>query len=130
MEVYSLIGYENKILEQEDFDDYPKDAGETGAGKTITALYEIVPKQGAYSDVISFSTIDFRYKEPYSETGHELGPSIIDTGRTFDQASENMRFAASLAGLAMQLQDSHKGNLNLVDIKKRATEASTFDPID
>lgn len=128
---YRLIGYENRLLNQEDFEDDQKDAGEIGSGQTITALYEIVPNaaSGAALRQIPTFTIDFRYKNPNRDTGQPLQLEIVDEGSSFENASENLRFAASTAGLAMLLIDSeHKGALQYEQVIHWAQQASQYDP--
>ena len=128
---YRLIGYENRLLNQEDFEDDQKDAGEIGSGQTITALYEIVPNaaSGATLRQIPMFTIDFRYKNPDENEGQPLQLEIFDEGSSFEDASENMRFAASTTGLAMLLIDSkHKGALQYEQVIHWAQQASQYDP--
>lgn len=129
VEAYRLIGYENRLLEEEDFEDDTKDAGEIGADQSITALYEIVPKEAANVEVIPTFSIDFRYKEPAADNSKVLNLNVMDYERSFQQASEDMRFAASLAGLGMHLRGSQfKGNLSLDAIRQWVATASSFDP--
>lgn len=111
VESYRLIGYENRLLETEDFEDDTKDAGEIGADQNITALYEIVPKDNPnYRSVPTF-TIDFRYKEPDADVSIPLTLSIFDNGNSFSEASNFMRFTASVASFGMLLRDSdYKGS--------------------
>jgi len=108
---YRLIGYENRLLETEDFEDDSKDAGELGANQSVTALYEIVPFDNPdFRDVPTF-TIDFRYKEPNADVSVPLELQIFDEGYAFEEASSFMRWTASVAAFAMLLRDSeYKGN--------------------
>ncbi|MEM1359796.1 MAG: von Willebrand factor type A domain-containing protein, partial [Bacteroidota bacterium] len=64
VKAYRLLGYENRVLSNEDFTDDDKDAGEIGAGQNITALYEVIPVEGAIPRGVPCFTIDFRYKLP------------------------------------------------------------------
>ena len=129
---YRLIGYENRLLEQEDFEDDTKDAGEIGSGQAITALYEVVPnaaKSGIALRQIPTFTIDFRYKEPHEDQGQPLQLEIYDQGAAFDNASENLRFAASVTGLAMLLMDSqYQGDLTYAHVSQWAEQARQYDP--
>lgn len=129
VEEYRLIGYENRVLQKDDFANDKKDAGEIGAGQTITALYEIKPKQNANFKTIPSFHINFRYKKPDESVSNALTLAIYDEGRTFEQASENMRFASSLAALGLYLRSSdYKGNVSLNQIKIWAAGAIAFDP--
>jgi Ca-activated chloride channel family protein len=123
---YRLLGYENRLLQQEDFKDDRKDAGELGSGHSVTALYEVVPV-GARAvtladDSLTYQetslrpgarhssellTVRLRYKDPKGSTSRLLEVPVNDrTG----SASEDMRFASAVAEFAMLLRDSeHKG---------------------
>ena len=106
VEAYRLIGYENRLLEEEDFEDDSKDAGEIGANQNITALYEIIPKENLnFRDVPTF-TIDFRYKQSDAEESIPLELQIFDEGLSFEQASDFTKFTAGVAAFSMLLRDS------------------------
>lgn len=113
VEAYRLIGYENRLLNQEDFEDDNKDAGEIGANQNITALYEIIPKSNPnYKTVPTFS-IDFRYKNPDSETSIPLDLEVFDEGIPFVESTDFMRFTSSVASFSMIITDSqYKGSSN------------------
>lgn len=146
---YRLIGYENRMLAAQDFNDDKKDAGEIGAGHTVTALYEVIPA-GAQSDVTpppvdesryqrqpkptkearsgEMLTLKIRYKEPDGDTSTKLTFLIKDEGKRFGQASHDFRFAASVASFGMLLRDSqHKGNATYAGVLEIATEAASCD---
>lgn len=130
VEEYRLIGYENRALKNEDFTDDKKDAGDIAAGQTVTAIYEIKPKR---LDVLDKTNpafgIQFRYKKTDENNSTALEMDIFDTGNHFNQASEDMRFAASLAALGMYLRNSaYKGQATLPQIKEWANNARSFDP--
>ncbi|MBE7507149.1 MAG: VWA domain-containing protein [Planctomycetia bacterium] len=130
---YRLIGYENRMLAAQDFNDDKKDAGEIGAGHTVTALYEIVPTTATLAGVDTLKyqtlaaeelrpsdtpasketlTVKLRYKQPTGQTSQLLEVPLTDNGQTFDAASPDLRFAASVAGFGMLLRSSpHKGDL-------------------
>lgn len=113
VEAYRLIGYENRLLNQEDFDDDTKDAGEIGANQNITALYEIIPKDQPILRNKPTFTIDFRYKEPDSDISIPLALEIYDEGHSFDESSDFMKFTSSVASFAMLLTNSdYKGTSN------------------
>ena len=126
---YRLIGYENRLLETEDFEDDEKDAGEIGSGQAITALYEIVPAQGGGSLQAPSFTIDFRYKYPDEDNSIPVSLDITDEGLSFGQASENMRFAAAVASFGLLLRDSeYKGNTSFEKVRSWANNAMSYDP--
>lgn len=128
---YRLVGYENRLLNEEDFDNDKKDAGELGAGHTVTALYEIVPaKAGDYqgrrlqyqqSDVLpdagdnhELATIKFRYKKPDSDKSILMVKTIPHQVIPLAQTSDNFRFSAAVAGFGMLLRDSeYKGSMEI-----------------
>jgi Ca-activated chloride channel family protein len=126
---YRLLGYENRMLRTEDFHDDTKDAGEIGAGHTVTALYELVPAgkemdlppvdaskyqqpgelaPAATSDELF--TIKLRYKHPQADTSELLSFPVSDDGKPLAEASSDFQFAAAVAAFGMLLRDSeHKG---------------------
>ena len=130
---YRLIGYENRILRAEDFNDDTKDAGEIGAGHTVTALYEVVPagKEDALPSVDALKyqkpveaaresksgellTLKLRYKEPDGTTSKLIQVPVSDRGTNWAQASRDFKFASAVAALGMILRDSpYKGNATL-----------------
>lgn len=129
VEEYRLIGYENRVLENQEFDDDKADAGEIGAGQTITAIYEIKPKTGINFKSVPTFTIHFRYKKPDESTSIPLELDIYDAGHDFESSSENMRFAASAAALGLYLRkSSYKGSMTLPQIKNWTAGAVSFDP--
>ncbi len=147
---YRLIGYENRVLAKEDFNDDKKDAGEIGAGHSVTALYEIVPA-GKEVDAISppvdtlkyqsvgkpndaaasdeTMTLKLRYKAPDGDTSRLVEFPVTDTGKGFDDADIHVRFAAAVAGFGMKLRSSpYAGKWTLADVRKTAAAAIGDDP--
>jgi Ca-activated chloride channel family protein len=123
---YRLIGYENRVLEDAEFEDDTVDAGEIGATQTITALYEIIPV-GDQSG--SFGSMEFRYKKPGQEQSRLLAMELENSRSAFTASSENMRFAASVTGLGLLLKESeYKGDLTFQDVRMWADNARSFDP--
>ena len=118
---YRLIGYENRVLNNEDFEDDTEDAGEIGAGQNVTALYEIIPAAEpapAGRSLPSFN-IDFRYKQPTATTSVPLGLDVVDEGNTFGQSSDYMRFTAATAGFGLLLLDSeYKGSTTYAEVRR------------
>ncbi|MFC4634326.1 von Willebrand factor type A domain-containing protein [Dokdonia ponticola] len=121
---YRLIGYENRLLANEDFADDKKDAGEIGSGHTVTALYEIVPinssfdpvpnatlkYQSEFKNTISMSeellTVNFRYKAPEGTQSKLFSEVVYNRVKPVDQASEDAKFISAVAMFGMQLRDS------------------------
>ena len=115
---YRQIGYENRALANQDFDDDTKDAGELGAGHSVTALYEYVPASSARSTI---ATIKLRYKEPNGETSKLITASAVDAGKSAYDASSDMQFAIAIAEFGMLLRDSpHKGTASWDDVLQLA----------
>jgi len=109
VESYRLIGYENRVMANEDFEDNTKDAGEIGAGQTITALYEIVPTQ-KFGEDGPVATFDFRYKKSLGEESIPLSFEVMPSTR-IDESQTELRFAAGVAAYGMVLRDSkYKGS--------------------
>lgn len=121
VKAFRLIGYENRMLNEEDFEDDKKDAGEMGSGHTVTALYEIIPAGGAkQTDKLKYQdlrpsgaaegnevlTVKLRYKLPGGKVSKEISAVLADAKTSLEAASENLRFAASVAGFGMLLRNS------------------------
>ena len=127
---YRLIGYENRVLADEDFKDDNKDAGEIGVGHSVTALYELIP--AGHPDVPqvdelkyrrvepSYSpsqrellTVKLRYKPQGQQSSEQLSLSVEKNEQELAQTSEDFRFAAAVAGYGMLLQKSpHLGSFS------------------
>ncbi len=132
---YRLLGYENRRLRKEDFNDDRKDGGEIGAGHTVTALYEITPP-GAKVDPLRYQpaaiaasaspeilTLKVRYKEPAGETSKKLEVPLVDTNAKPGAASADFRFAASVAAFGMVLRGSpYGGRADLAMVDRLARE--------
>lgn len=130
---YRLIGYENRMLEAEDFNDDRKDAGELGAGHTVTALYEVIPTgvQSSFSasvdplkyqknttvnektiiDSKELMTIKLRYKKPDGMTSRLITQPVIDAFTSIEKTSDNFKFAAAVAQFGLVLRNSDFKNL-------------------
>ncbi|MEO6588039.1 MAG: VWA domain-containing protein [Pyrinomonadaceae bacterium] len=131
---YRLIGYENRLLADKDFNDDKKDAGEIGAGHSVTALYEIVPAgqkiendgiELKYSQTVpseskfgnELLTVKLRYKEPDSEQSKLITTGVLDENKRAENASDNLKFASAVAQFGMLLRDSrYKGNANFDNV--------------
>ena len=145
---YRLIGYENRLLRAEDFNNDKKDAGEIGAGHTVTALYELVPAGGeiastAKVDDLKYQrageatdaaasdellTLKLRYKEPEGDTSKLIESVVKDADETYAHASEDFRFAAAVAGFGLMLRDSdYKGDLTLAAVQELAESSRGSD---
>ena len=127
VEQYRLIGYENRIMENEDFENDEEDAGEIGLGQTITALYEIIPAKPSDSN-IEICDIDFRYKKSDENQSMLIGITAEDKGNTFSDASDDMRFAVSVAGFSLLLLNSeYKGDLTIQNVYDWANNSKDYD---
>jgi Ca-activated chloride channel homolog len=142
---YRLIGYEKRMLRSEDFADDRKDAGELGSGHTVTALYEIVPAEGASGQKqeltyqttrvkdsartsSELATIRFRYKKPQEDTSRELVRKIPAAAIALNNSGNNIRFAAAVAEWGMLLRKSeHKGSANYTGVLQLARKAKGAD---
>lgn len=144
---YRLIGYENRMLAREDFDDDTKDAGEMGAGHRVTALYEIIPagqaipvastngdlkyqktKLTSASKSKDLLTLKLRYKQPKAEASSELMQSIV-LDQVANTMSENLTLATAAASFGMVLRNStYKGSATLQTALVLAKTAAINDP--
>jgi len=122
---YRQIGYENRALAKKDFDDDTKDAGELGAGHSVTALFEIVRATGSSARL---GTMRLRYKQPNGETSQPLVAEVFDEGRSAYEASPDLQFAAAVAAMGMLLRDSpHKGDAKWDDVLQLARVSQGVD---
>lgn len=119
---YKLIGYENRMLANEDFIDDKKEAGEIGSGHTITAIYEVIPSQGEIAQSLRYQTqqlnengkgneiafLKIRYKDPKEKGGQsvEVTEPLFYTPKEYTQATEDFRFAMSVAEFGLLLRES------------------------
>ena len=136
---YRLIGYENRLLNKEDFNDDKKDAGEIGAGHSVTALYEIVPVGGkvdaANVDALKYQretratraaasgelmTVKVRYKAPAGQTSKLLSHVLMNRPSSM---SANLGFASAVAEFGMLLRDSpSRGRASFQSASARARQ--------
>ena len=145
---YRLVGYETRILNDEDFNDDTKDAGEMGAGHTVTALYEIIPTgisgnipgsidplkyqtetnmNTQTSNSSELLTVKLRYKTPEEEKSKKIEKSVTDTDK--DNVSPDFRFASAVAMFAQLLKDSDfKGEATYDKVIETANKGLSFDP--
>ena len=120
---YRLIGYENRLLDARDFDDDTKDAGEIGAGHSVTALYEIIPTEQADAEA-AYAELRLRYKAPGAEQSQLLTFPLHDAGATLDASSDDFRFAAAVAEFGMLLRESkHAGQASWAHAQRLAEGA-------
>ncbi|MCA9046667.1 MAG: DUF3520 domain-containing protein, partial [Planctomycetaceae bacterium] len=144
---YRLIGYENRKMAAQDFTDDSKDAGEIGAGHSVTALYEIVPVTADSTDENAIPlryqagrelseeaqtgelfTLKLRYKDPGTDAVDALEFRGFDLGGRFAQASPDFRFVAAVAAYGMRLRDSQfSHSINWADIEAWATQGDQVD---
>jgi hypothetical protein len=154
---YRLLGYENRLLAKEDFNDDRKDAGEIGAGHSLTALYEIVPMNlppdqapAPLVDSLKYQkalanpppltatnpsitsdelmTLKLRYKAPDGDVSQKIEQPVRDAGRSFEGASAEFRFTAAVAAFGMRLRGStHTGSFSWDGVRQLALAASSLD---
>ena len=144
---YRLVGYENRLLRAEDFNDDRKDAGEIGAGHTVTALYEIVPAGKSVPvsriDPLKYQqstppadtrssdellTVKLRFKSPESDSSDRLELPLVDEGRSFSETSADFQFASSVAAFGMILRDSaYRGSATIDAVISMAEAARGAD---
>ncbi|MGB0979127.1 MAG: vWA domain-containing protein [Croceimicrobium sp.] len=127
---YRLIGYENRALNNSDFDNDSVDAGEIGANQNITALYEVELSESSslMTKTPSF-TIDFRYKKPQSNLSKLISLEVLNSNRTFHNSSDAHQFTAAVAAFGMQLSNSiYGGNYSYADILQVLDDLNLPDP--
>lgn len=145
---YRLIGYENRLLRDEDFANDAKDAGEVGAGHAVTALYEIVPAGGEWNaphvDALTYQAparlrsaarsrelmrLKLRYKSPEGERSRLEERPVKDEAPALDAASADFKFAAAVAAFGMILRSSpEKGAANPEAVLALAAAGLDNDP--
>ncbi len=149
---YRLIGYENRMLKKEDFNDDKKDAGELGAGHTVTALYEIIPV-GVKSEFLTsvddlryqnnskittnytvvassdeLLNLKLRYKKPDETKSKLIVSPLKDANIALSKTSDNFRFSAAVASFGMILRNSEfKGNADYQKVIELAKNAKGKD---
>ncbi len=142
---YRLIGYEDRLLNEEDFKDDIKDAGDMGSGHVVTILYELIPagiKSNQMRNVnelkyqsrnneafgSELATVKFRYKKPDGDTSTEITHTIANDVVSTNSISENTRFASAVAMFGMLLRDSKfKGSANYNTVLSIADAGKSFD---
>lgn len=143
VKAYRLIGYENRLLRSEDFNDDKKDAGELGAGHTVTALYEVIPT-GVESefnkvdelkyqknkvtvtaeDSQEIMTVKFRYKKPEGSVSKLIVHPLLDKNINLNPTSANFRWAAAVAAFGMIVRESeYVKDYNCDDVLALASSA-------
>jgi Ca-activated chloride channel homolog len=138
VKAYRLIGYENRMLSKEDFNDDKKDAGDIGSGHTVTALYEIVPTTSGEPfpnvDPLEYQTsqvtggsnmmtVKLRYKNPADTVSRLIVSRVKESDLKKSAVSQNLRFASAVAEFGMLLRGSeYKGNSNWDQVIAIATE--------
>jgi len=147
VQAYRLIGYENRLLAAEDFNDDARDAGELGAGHSVTALYEVVPvgapspvrgtddlryqqvrPGGAAAAGGELLTVKLRYKEPAGETSRLQEHAVLDRGVELARTSDDFRFAAAVAEWGLLLRESKfRGQASWSDVLGLARGAAGDD---
>ncbi|MFA6957382.1 MAG: von Willebrand factor type A domain-containing protein [Thermoanaerobaculia bacterium] len=144
---YRLVGYDNRILERKDFDDDTKDAGELGAGHSVTALYELVPPGGESEagatgeareevpadersgfDGATLARVKLRYKEPKADVSGLVETTVADSDASIFAASDDLRFASAVAQFGLLLRESqYQGSANWKSVIDLASSSSSLD---
>ncbi len=149
VQAYRLVGYENRLLDNEDFNDDSKDAGELGSGHTVTALYEIIPpgvesdfiaevddlkyqkkvQPGKGSDAREIGTVKLRYKAPDGKKSQKLEIRIPAKAQKLRNSSDNFRWSAAVAEFGLLLRNSaYKGKASYAQLIELAEGAKGPDP--
>lgn len=147
VKAYRLIGYENRVLKNEDFNNDKKDAGDLGAGHTVTALYEIIPV-GVESEFFKIDdlkyqkttvdpkskrsdelmTIKFRYKKPDEDVSKLIVHPLVDSNIPLAKTTDNFRWSASVAAFGMLLRESeYINNFNYDAVVQMAQQSKGDD---
>lgn len=152
VQAYRLLGYENRALNDEDFKDDGKNAGELGSGHTVTAIYEIIPV-GVNSKFLpniddlkyqlpgnepmkdgskEIATVKIRYKDPDEDVSKEITHIVADKTKKFSETSDNFRFSVSVAMFGLLLRNSefkgecsYKGLVGIAD-QARGTDKDSY----
>ncbi|PRD21550.1 UNVERIFIED_CONTAM: yfbK [Trichonephila clavipes] len=141
---YRLVGYENRMLKQEDFNNDKVDAGDIGAGHNVTAIYEIIPvgQQGWLNDSryqapiksdtakkSEYAFVNLRYKLPNQEKSILLSQAVNVKSKTLTQANNDTRFAIAVASYAQQLKGGqYNGAMGWDQIIQLAQQSAKPDP--
>ncbi|HZY91125.1 MAG TPA: VWA domain-containing protein [Gemmataceae bacterium] len=144
---YRLVGYENRLMKAQDFNDDRKHAGDVGSGHTVTALYEVVPAGQPLPvpgvDALKYQqpskpagdakgewlTVKLRYKDPTADTSKLLSQALAGPVGKFDRQPEDFRFAAAVASFGMLLRNSeHRAGSSFAGVRELAKDALGDDP--
>jgi Ca-activated chloride channel family protein len=137
---YRLIGYEHRLMKDQDFNDDKKDGGDMGSGHTVTALYEIAdagtkenvpgvdplryrkePRLAPAAKTAELMTVKVRYKDPGSATSKLHSQTVADVRPPLAETSTDFRFAAAVAEFGLLLHDSpHKGTASIASVIAQA----------
>ena len=147
VKAYRLVGYENRLMAKEDFNDDTKDAGDLGAGHTVTALYEIIPANAYWNstpvgnvDPLKYQatkvkgssdwmTVKLRYKEPDGFRSRLITRELRKDTIGWQFVSNNFQFASAVAEFGQLLRNSpYKGNASYQSVIQRAQGAMGQDP--
>ncbi|MGK2858701.1 MAG: YfbK domain-containing protein [Thermoanaerobaculia bacterium] len=144
---YRLVGYDNRALERKDFDDDTKDAGELGAGHSVTALYELVAPGGERDagavveareevpaedrstwDGAALARVKLRYKEPKVDVSGLVEVIVDDSNNSIHASSDDLRFAAAVAQFGLLLRESqYRGEASWKKVLDLAASAASLD---
>ncbi len=138
---YRLVGYENRLMEAQDFADDKKDAGELGAGHTVTAIYEIIPGKAEKSNLKYQSssskasdelvTVSLRFKKPTGDKSKLISIPVKDAGMAWDDNSKMFKFSAAVAGFSLILRESkYIKDFDLEDVTDIARSVVSINELD
>ncbi len=160
VQAYRLVGYENRLLRDEEFNDDTRDAGELGAGHSVTALYEIIPvgtepdvdlpsvdelryrdsantsnagdseRLSATADSDELMWVKLRYKEPTGDVSQLIELPVMDRGVSLDRSSDDFRFASAVAMFGMVLRESDFAGTATLDRVEALARAARGDDRD
>ncbi len=126
---YRLIGYENRLLAADDFEDDTRDAGEVGAGHQVTVCYELTLAEGARTSDAAWMSLAVRYKNPGDEISR-LNEYAIGAASLRDSASEDTAFLSALIEFTMLLHDSkYAGDISLDTVLETLNSLTLSDPL-
>ncbi len=121
---HRLVGYENRVMAHHEFDDDQRDAGEIGAGHSVTAIYEISPSKQADDDE-PLMQLNLRYKQPDGDHSRKISVEVADGGQDPDDSSNDYRFAAAIAAFGERLRGGE--GLSYAQILELAEGSMGFD---
>ena len=125
---YRLIGYENRVMQNDDFENDSTDAGDLGSDQDVTALYELIMHENAEINQKALN-IGIRFKKLDENTSNYFDFNVFNSNKSFENASENLRFAAGVAAFALIMRESQNvGQATYDDVINWTQGASSYNP--